>query len=202
MNKKIMAFIGFFVCAAGITTWIMLQNFDVRGFSLSERESMLSISGQSTSFLFEVKPGDYEFILHRYQFGEQVSEQAFLNGRGPMVEDDLFEGIRIYNRALMVISLSHVSDGVMRLDVNLEGSIITGVEEIGLQEMMTFSWQSIERRVRLGDEKIPLFYLARTDGFFPFSLENIVAPGFELGNTLEEFRDIPELFIVSVRKIS
>jgi len=96
-----MAFIGFFVCAAGITTWIMLQNFDVRGFSLSERESMLSISGQSTSFLFEVKPGDYEFILHRYQFGEQVSEQAFLNGRGPMVEDDLFEGIRIYNRALM-----------------------------------------------------------------------------------------------------
>ena len=192
------------IVSLGIISMAIVQNYDIKGFSLSEREAILANAGNNHSFLFELREGDYEFKLYRFQNGNLI-EEHFFSGGGFIHEDDVKPNILQVqqNSNFITVTATDFEEGTWAWSLGTEklnlGKGITVTEVDGLSR----SWGSIEKGLSLENTETPLLYIAFSDGSFPTALQNIVTGlSFDIYEDVYQFTDIVDLFIVTITKIN
>ena len=89
-------------------------------------------------------------------------------------------------------------------DANAKGTRFAGIEGINIEDDLLFipTWDSLNRRLCLNEDEVPLLFFAMTDGRLPSSLENILSNVFTIDNPIEDFTEVAELLILTLRKFS
>ena len=185
----------------GIIIKITIPEYDVRGFSLSEREAFLANAGGNHHFIFELGAGNYEFKLYRFQKGELIEEHVFPAG-GVVIGDRNPEGLQVYNpRNLVSITATNIETETWAWSIGSEGFNLGNGIEVTEVERLSRSSESLNTRLQLKDSEIPLAYMAFTEGSFPTALQSIVSGQFDVHEKGDQFVEINDLFIITVRRI-
>ena len=201
-RKIIISVVATVVIVVAVLVGLKIYNnsHDLSGFRLTERESILAMSGGNHSFLFEIDRGFYELTLYQFQRGELVDTQIFAPW-GAAISGRPFIGMSVYDRSLMTVSMLQLTDNNWTWSTNLTG--MGGGRELAMTitENHSRSWGQLQRRVRLGEEAVPLLYVAFSDSGFPTALENIVAGNFDITTDVAQFGEVQYLFIITIREL-
>jgi len=187
------------VALIAVAMFIMGNQYDLRGFNLSDREGMLAHTGASHSFVFEVRAGEYKFYLYHYESGVLSSyHQFFPHGTtNSLNEALLFEDRRSYVGFTSALTDDH------GLNWYLSTQGFNSRESFSFEQLnhRTRMWGSFSGRLNLENHKAPIAYLALSDGWIPAALQNLASGRFPLTEEIESISEVAHVFVIAVSRV-